>query len=118
MCDEAVSYDPSSLQYVPHYFVMQQQVKTWYNYNGYCNANELIKWYNDYQKWKAQKAKIKKELMPIAWHPSSWWEWCVPQDEKQETEKLLVLTGTFLHLMTGNKNFMSIKFNPCLGTNI
>ena len=92
MCDEAVSYDPSSLQYVPHYFVMQQQVKTWYNYNGYCNANELIKWYNDYQKWKAQRAKIKKELMPIAWHPSSWWEWCVPQDEKQETEKLLVLT--------------------------
>ena len=92
MCDEAVSYDPSSLQYVPHYFVMQQQVKTWYNYNGYCNANKLIKWYNDYQKWKAQRAKIKKELMPIAWHPSRWWEWCVPQDEKQETEKLLVLT--------------------------
>ena len=21
--------------------------------------------------------------MLIAWHPSRWWDWCVPNDEKQ-----------------------------------
>ena len=26
--------------------------------------------------------------MLIAWHPSRWWDWCIPEDEKQETEKL------------------------------
>ena len=27
--------------------------------------------------------------MPIAWHPSKWWDWCVPEEEKTETEILL-----------------------------
>ena len=35
---------------------------------------------------KSKKHKLKK--MPIAWHQSRWWDWCVPQDEKKETEKL------------------------------
>ena len=52
--------------------------------------NKLIKWYNGYRKRKAQKAKIKYELMPIAWQSSRWWDWCVPNDEKQETEKLFL----------------------------
>ena len=21
--------------------------------------------------------------MRIAWHPSRWWDWCVPEDEKK-----------------------------------
>ena len=28
--------------------------------------------------------------MPIAWHPSRWWDWCVPKHEKKKTEKLWV----------------------------
>ena len=28
--------------------------------------------------------------MPIAWHPSRWWDWCVPNEEKEETEKLFL----------------------------
>ena len=40
------------------------------------------------KKRRAQKAKIKEELMPIAWHPPRWWDWCIPEDEKKETEKL------------------------------
>ena len=27
---------------------------------------------DEWNKQKAQKASIKKELMPIAWHPSGW----------------------------------------------
>ena len=34
------------------------------------------------KKRKAQKVQIKKELMPVAWHPSRWWDWCVPEDGK------------------------------------
>ena len=49
----------------------------------------IIKWYNGYQKRKTQKAKRKEELMPIAWHPSRWWDWYVSDDEKKETEKLI-----------------------------
>ena len=28
--------------------------------------------------------KISKELMPIAWHPERWWNFCLPEDEKKE----------------------------------
>ena len=59
---------------------------------AYCNDNEMIEWYHDYQKRKAQKAKIKDELMPIACPPSRWWDWCVPEDEKRETEKIFLTT--------------------------
>ena len=59
-------------------------------YDYQVNDNGVIKWHNkdSHQKREAQKAQIKKELMPIARHPSRWWEWCVPNDEKKETEKL------------------------------
>ena len=40
------------------------------------------------EKRKAQKAKLKEELMRVAWHPSRWWDSCVPENEKKETKKL------------------------------
>ena len=80
ICDKTVSRDPSSLQYVPDYFVTQQQVK--------LRNGRLIKWYNGYQKCQVQKAQIKKELMPIAWHPSRYWGWCISEAKKREAEKL------------------------------
>ena len=40
------------------------------------------------KKIKGQKAKIKEELLPTAWHPSRWWDWCMLEDEKQETKKM------------------------------
>ena len=50
--------------------------------------DKFFKWYDGYKKRKAQKAKINKELLPIAWHPSRWWDWCVREDEKGDAEKL------------------------------
>ena len=35
---------------------------------------------------KAQKASIKEGLLPIAWHPSRWWDWCMTEDEKSDAE--------------------------------
>ena len=62
----------------------QQQIKIWHDDYHYCNGNRLIKWYDGYQKRNAQKAKIKEELLPIAWHLSKWWDWYVPEDEEKK----------------------------------
>ena len=40
-------------------------------------------------KRKTQKAKIKEALLPIAWHPSRWWDWPVPEDEKKQNRKIV-----------------------------
>ena len=70
MCERAVKKYLRALEFVPDWFVAQEQVKLRHDYDDYHNDNYLIKWYEGYQKRKAQKAQIKKELMPIAWHPS------------------------------------------------
>ena len=56
----------------------------------FVNNDGVIKCHNkeSHKKRKAQKAQIKKELMPITLHPSRYWDWCMSEDEKKETEKL------------------------------
>ena len=46
------------------------------------DEDKLFAWYNGYKKWKAQKAKIKEELLPIAWHPDRVMDWCMSEEEK------------------------------------
>ena len=63
------------MQYVPDWFMTQQQLRQFYDDDEY--DDEFFKWYKvkwheDYQKRKTQKAKIKDELMLIVWHPSRW----------------------------------------------
>ena len=69
---------------------MQELIKIWHEHenNESCNDNNIVVWCDGHQKHKDQKAQIKKELMCIAWHPSRWWDWCVPEDDKKETKKL------------------------------
>ena len=52
------------------------------------DEDKFFEWCNGYKKQKAQKAKIKKGLLRIAWHPSGWWDWCMSEDEKRDTEAL------------------------------
>ena len=87
MCNNAVRMNPWLLNYVPDWFVTQGQIRLWHDDYYHCNDNEIIDWFEGHQKRKAQKAKIKDELMPTVWHPSRWWDWCVPENEKKETEK-------------------------------
>ena len=94
ICDDVAQRDSYSLQFFPGWFVTQEQLEMWHDEDDYCNDLVLIEWYKRYEKRKAQKASIKKELMPIAWHPSRWWDWCVSEDEKKETE-----TFFFYHLI-------------------
>ena len=76
MCDKAVEEDPWLLKYVPDNFKKQKMKAV------------KKKSIQALQKTQAQKAKIKEDLMPIALHPSRWCDWCVPEDEKRDTEKL------------------------------
>ena len=85
MCNEAVQSDPWTFKYVPDQFVTQEM----------CNeavekSPEVLRWYKKYEQRKAQKAKIKEELMPVAWHPDRWWNWCVPEQKKKTINLLCI----------------------------
>ena len=77
------------MKYDSDWLVTQQQIKLWHDDAYYYNNNYVI-WYEGYKRRKAQKAKIKDELIPIAWHLSRHWDWCMSEDEKRETEKLFL----------------------------
>ena len=68
MCNKAAEADPCLLKFVPA-----------------CFRTTCLK---VVAKRKAQKVKVKQELTRVAWHPSRWWDWCVPENDKTETEKL------------------------------
>ena len=53
----------------PDWFLTQEQVKLWRDYDDYYDDDKLIK-RQDYKKLTTQKPKIEEELMPVAWHPS------------------------------------------------
>ena len=38
-------------------------------------------------KTKGSKNLNKKKVIPVTWHPSRWWDCCMSEDEKKETEK-------------------------------
>ena len=89
-CDKTVRDDPSYLQFVLNLFVAREGVDMQYNKYYYDSDYWFtrvmmiiffFKWYDGYKKCKAQKAKIKEELLTIAWHQSRWWDWCVPEYE-------------------------------------
>ena len=44
----------------------------------------LLAWHTKFEKNKAIKKELNEELMPVAWHPNRWWDWCVLEDEKKE----------------------------------
>lgn len=66
MCNVVIKA-PFCLMYVLDWFIKLKEM--WYNDSD--NDDELITWYEGYKKRKAQKAKIKEELISIAWHPTS-----------------------------------------------
>ena len=54
MCDDVVWRDPYSLLGVPDCFVTSQQIKTWRD-SDYRDNEDVIRWYNGYQKQEPQK---------------------------------------------------------------
>ena len=112
LCIKAIELDPFSLQYVPKWWVSQLHIELWNSDDYYCNDDEVTEWYKGYKKQKAQKASIKKELLPIAWHPSSYWDWCVPEDEKRDRNIVGINMKLFCVLRLDTKIFYVHKFEP------
>ena len=52
-------------------------------WDDYDDEDKFFECYDGYKKRKAQKAKFKKELIPITWYLSRCWIWCVSEDEKK-----------------------------------
>ena len=44
----------------------------------------LLAWHIKFKKRKELKKKISDELIPLAWHPKRWWNFCLSEDEKKE----------------------------------
>ena len=84
MCEKAVKKYLWLLKYVPDWFVTHEQIKMWHDNDDYYNDDELIEWYKGYQNTRLKK----EELLPIAWHPLRFWDWCMSEEENKETEKL------------------------------
>ena len=47
-------------------------------------ARNTFKWCKEFKK------DISKELIFAAWHPTRWWDWCMPEDEKKEVNLLFI----------------------------
>ena len=99
MCNEAVQRDPWALECVPDHLKTQemcneavQSEPDWFVTLQEMEEidDELITWRDAYIKRKVQKAKIKEELIPVAWYPDRWLDCCVPEDEKRELEAWFV----------------------------
>ena len=85
MCIRTVEAGLGLLEYVPDWFVTQQQIKIWrdddeYCDVEYCNDDELIKWYDGYKKTQGTESKNKRRALPIAWHPDRVMDWCMSEE--------------------------------------
>ena len=69
------------MQFVSDWFVSQQQLDVWYDDDYWYHNDEVIEWYDEYKKRKAQKTKIKEELMPIAWYLDRVMDWCISENK-------------------------------------
>ena len=50
----------------------------------------LLAWRIKVEKRKALKKKLNEQLMPVAWHPKRWWNFCVLEDEKKEIDPIFI----------------------------
>ena len=97
MCIDAVIRDIYMLTYVPDHLKTQEMCKNAFEGGGswmlkyvpdYFMTEDMIKNCDAYRNRKKLRKSISEELLPVAWHPDRYWDWCMPHDEKQEISKL------------------------------
>ena len=64
-------------------------VEVWHDENDYWNNDEVVGWYNSHKQRKIWINKAYKEMLPVAWYPSHYWDWCMPEDEKKRDRKVV-----------------------------
>ena len=48
--------------------------------------------------------------MPVAWHPTRYWDWCLREDEKKEIDPVFTdKFGKYYKLVEGVKNAFSTR---------
>ena len=72
MCNDAVFEDHSLIKHLTDWFVTAEMLEK-------CEDEE---WLEGFRWHKAQKAKIKKELLPVVWHPDRDRDWCFSKHKK------------------------------------
>ena len=120
ICNKAVSREPYTLRYVSAHLKTHEMCNKavhiifpyQYKTKGICNkAVRLITLRHKgcahesfYDHFKTEdicacshvvenkNVFFKEEFMPIAWDPSRYWDWCVSNNEKQETEIIFLTT--------------------------
>ena len=46
----------------------------------------LVSLYNKCKQRKSFENYRSKVLVPVPWHPTSWWDWCMPEDKEKGIE--------------------------------
>ena len=49
-----------------------------------------LAWHIKFEKRKALKKQLNKELIPAAWHSSIWQHWCKSEDEKKKINPIFI----------------------------
>ena len=100
MCDKIVEKSPNFIKYIPDYFITREMCnkafeknpRNIYHIPDYFITEEMYKQYSveiyDYKKRKEQKALIREQILPIAWHPDRVIDWCFDEDEKHDLNRL------------------------------
>ena len=91
MCNRAVRWhNLCLLQYVSDWFegVIQEKIKIWPTTGSFYD-DRLTEWHEGCKRRKAEKAKIKEELLPITWHPDCAMGLCMSGDEKKRNRKIV-----------------------------
>ena len=57
MCDDVAWGDPFSLGFILDWFVTQEQVKLWHDYDDYYDDYKLVEWCDGYQKRNTGKQR-------------------------------------------------------------
>ena len=50
----------------------------------------LLTWNIKFEKQKTLKTMLSDELIPIAWHPKRWWNFCVSEVKKKEIDRIFI----------------------------
>ena len=50
----------------------------------------LFAWQIKFIKCKKLKKELNEELMPVAWDPDKWWDWCISEDEEKEINPMFI----------------------------
>ena len=50
----------------------------------------LLVWYIKFENREELKKELSEELRPVARHPNRLWDWCMPENEKEEIDPMFI----------------------------